>query len=140
MISGGIRQKISIIIYAALWAVSFVIAAGLNSLNSASLLFLLCSGGSAIYLMRHNEKTAKRAYKVILWLITIYFSFAFWGRSIFMQTERIAISVPNMIYFAIFVVVFYPLTPGILEVYERLIRLKQKSVITEKVITVPKVI
>lgn len=132
MISGGIRQKISIIVYAALWAVAFVIAAGLNSLDSSSLFFLLFSGGSAVYLTRRNEKIVGHAYKIILWLITIYFSFAFFGRSIFFQTERIEISVPNLIYFAIFVVVFYPLTPGILEVYEHLIRLKQKSVITEK--------
>ena len=116
MISDGIRQKISIIVYAALWAVAFVIAAGLNSLDSSSLFFLLFSGGSAVYLTRRNEKIVGHAYKIILWLITIYFSFAFFGRSIFFQTERIEISVPNLIYLAIFVVVFYPLTPGILEI------------------------
>ena len=126
-------RKASLIVYAVLWTVSFVIAANLNSLNSGSLFFLLCSGGSAVYLMRQNIKDERARYKIILWLITIYFSFAFYGRSIFMQNERLDFSWLNLCCFIVFCIVFYPLTPGILALFERLSQKKQHSISTAKI-------
>lgn len=130
MTGSGKGQKTYFILYTALWAVSFVIAANLNSLDSGSFFFLLCSGGSALYLMRHkNSDVRSFRYKLILWLITIYFTFAMFGRCIFMKQARLDLSWPNWVFFAVFVIAFYPLTPALLDVFDRLSRRHQHNVL-----------
>ena len=133
MTSSGVRQKVSIILYAALLAVSFVIAAHLSLLDSGSVFFFLCSGVAAIYLIRHKKRDAVSiGHKIILWFITIYFVFALFGRNIFMKQARIEFSLTGLIFFAVFAVALYPLSPGILALFERLSQRKQHRVMNKK--------
>ena len=128
MTSSGIRRKVSIIFYAALWAVSFVVAAYLSALNSGTVFFFICSGVASVYLMRHkNQDALSNGHKIILWLITIYFVFALFGRIIFMNQARIEFSLTGLIFFSVFSVSLYPLAPGILALFERLRLRKQHS-------------
>ena len=116
-----LKLRISVIVYATLWALSLLVIANNNSLDSGSLFFMICTGGFSIYLIKNNKRdTISVGYKIVLWLITIYFSFALFGRSIFMRQARVEFTISKIIYFIIFVVVLYPLSLGMLVVFEKL--------------------
>ncbi len=124
MITSGEKRRVSAFLYTVLLAVSVVIAARLSLLDSGSLFFLLSSGVSAVYLIRNHVKAEKSGSKIILWIITIYFTFAFYGRGLFMQNARIELSLLKLFCFIVFTVVFYPLTPGIIALFEWLSKKK----------------
>lgn len=113
-----IKHKISVIAYAALWVFSFVIAANYNTLDSGSFFFLICSGVSALYLSRHYD-IGGIGYRIILLLIAVYFSFAIFGRDIFMQQGRFDFSLLHIIHCAVLAIAIYPLTPGIIAIFEK---------------------
>ena len=118
------KARVSSIVYAVLWILSLIITASHGALDTGSLFFYLCAGIAALYLLKNRQSVLyggnKQRRRIIEWITAVYFTFALLGRSFFMKEAGFDLSVLNIAGFIIAVTSLFPITPGILSVFERL--------------------